>query len=117
MHRLNLRREAIADTRMAPPAYRVAKAATITSDSTKKTTIQTKLSIMTNAVGNTSQFGSHETTINSRITLTVDSNVPAASALHASKTTRNRTAAAGTSAFQTGKPANSPPKNCWSACQ
>src|SRR5580700_11757112 len=82
--------------------------------STKNTTIQTKLSIITIALRITSQFGSQATTIKNGITPAVGSNVASASAFQATKKTRNRTAAAGTSAFQIGKPEKSPPKNCCS---
>src|SRR5579862_4263779 len=110
--------EAIADTRLAPPTHHLtAVTAAITNVNTKRTTIQTKLSIMTNAFANTNQFGSHETTINSRTTPVVGSKICVASALPATKATRNRTAASGMNAFQTGNPANSPPKNSSSASQ
>ena len=58
----------------------------------------------------TRQFGSQATTIKNGITAAVGSNVVSASAFDATKTTRNRTAAAGISAFQIGKPLKSPPK-------
>src|SRR5580692_3437699 len=111
------REAATADRRLAPLTNRIAAAAATTTDNTKKTTIQTKLSIMTIGLRSTSQFGSQATTMKNGITAAVGSNVASASAFQATKTARNTTAAAGISAFQIGKPLKSPPKNCRSESQ
>src|SRR5580704_14726908 len=103
-NRAQPRAAAITDRRLAPFTNRIAAAAAIATDSTKKTTIQTKLSIMTIGLRITSQFGNQATTIKSGITPAVGSSVVSASAFDAAKTTRNRTAAAGINAFQIGKP-------------
>src|ERR1700730_18072983 len=101
-NRAQSRMVAVANRRLALPANRIAAAAAITSDSSKKTTIQTKLSIMTIGLRTTSQFGSQATTMKNGITPAVGTSVASASAFHVTKKTRNRTAAAATSAFQTG---------------
>src|ERR1700720_3560191 len=77
---LGLDHGAGADARLAPPTYRVAMAAAIANDNTKRTTIQTKLSTMTIGFRSTSQFGSHAATINNGITPAVGCNVANASA-------------------------------------